>query len=175
VLFDRSRYNRAGVERVFHFCSPNEDLEVRWEAPEFERMLTRSGIRLLKHWFSVTREEQMRRFQSRESELPKRWKLSPIDRASMDKWDDRTEAKEAMFFYTGTADLVLDGGDVGRQEARAARMHDAFPRDPALPRKGPPRGRPHTDPLIVGQGKHVVGRSEHILGASLHPENCRAT
>ncbi len=104
VFFDRSWYNRAGVERVMGFCSPNDYLEFMRQCPELERMLVRSGIRLFKYWFSVTREEQLRRFKSREHDPLKQWKLSPIDKASLDKWDDYTEAKEAMFFYTDTAD-----------------------------------------------------------------------
>ncbi len=88
VLYDRSWYNRAGVERVMDFCNPNEYLEFMRQTPEFERMLTRSGIRLYKYWFSVTRDEQRRRFASRETDPLKQWKLSPIDRASLDKWDD---------------------------------------------------------------------------------------
>jgi polyphosphate kinase 2 len=104
VLFDRSWYNRAGVERVMGFCSPSEYLEFMRQTPEFERMLVRSGIRLFKLWFSVGRQEQMRRFQARKVDPLKQWKLSPIDMASLDKWDDYTEAKEAMFFHTDTAD-----------------------------------------------------------------------
>ena len=104
VLFDRSWYNRAGVERVMNFCTPNEYLEFMRSCPEFERIITRSGVRLYKYWFSVTRDEQLRRFKSREVDPLKQWKLSPVDRASLDKWDDYTEAKEAMFFYTNTAD-----------------------------------------------------------------------
>lgn len=104
VLFDRSWYNRAGVERVMGFCTANEYLEFMREAPELERMMVRNGIILFKYWFSVTRDEQLRRFKARESEPLKKWKLSPIDRSSLDKWDDYTEAKEAMFFYTDTAD-----------------------------------------------------------------------
>lgn len=96
VFYDRSWYNRAGVERVMGFCSPNEYLEFMREAPELERMLVRSGIRLFKYWFSVTREEQRLRFEARDTDPLKRWKLSPIDKASLDKWDDYTEAKEAM-------------------------------------------------------------------------------
>jgi len=106
VLFDRSWYNRAGVERVMGFCTPNEYLEFMRQCPEFERMLVRSGILLFKCWFSVTREEQRSRFKARETDTLKQWKLSPIDRASMDKWDEYTEAKEAMFFHTDTADAV---------------------------------------------------------------------
>ncbi|MCB1350823.1 MAG: polyphosphate kinase 2, partial [Maritimibacter sp.] len=95
VFYDRSWYNRAGVERVMGFCSPNEYLEFMRQAPEFERMLTRSGVRLYKFWFSVTQDEQLRRFKSREGDPLKQWKLSPIDKASLDKWEDYTEAKEA--------------------------------------------------------------------------------
>ena len=104
VLFDRSWYNRAGVERVMGFCSPKEYLEFMRQVPELERMLVRSGIILFKYWFSVTREEQKRRFEARENDALKQWKLSPIDRESSGKWDAYTEAKEAMFFYTDTAD-----------------------------------------------------------------------
>ena len=104
VFYDRSWYNRAGVERVMGFCTPTDYLEFMRQAPEFERMLVRSGIRLFKFWFSVTPEEQRRRFAARETDPLKRWKLSPIDKASLGKWDDYTQAKEAMFFYTDTAD-----------------------------------------------------------------------
>jgi len=104
VFFDRSWYNRAGVERVMGFSTPQDYLEFMRQTPDFERMITRSGVRLFKYWFSVTQDEQRRRFQSREHDPLKQWKLSPIDRASLDKWDDYTEAKEAMFFYTDTAD-----------------------------------------------------------------------
>ena len=103
-LFDRSWYNRAGVERVMGFCTPTDYLEFMRQCPEVERMLTRSGIRLFKYWFSVSREEQRRRFEARKDDPLKQWKLSPIDLASLDKWDEYTEAKEAMFFYTDTAD-----------------------------------------------------------------------
>ena len=82
VMFDRSWYNRAGVERVMGFCSPQEYLEFMRQTPELERMMVRSGIRLFKYWFSVTQDEQLRRFKSRENEPLKKWKLSPIDRSS---------------------------------------------------------------------------------------------
>jgi len=104
VMLDRSWYNRAGVERVMGFCKPGEYLEFMRQAPELERMLTRSGITLHKLWFSVSRNEQFRRFQKRQLDPLKQWKLSPIDLASLDKWEDYTEAKEAMFFYSDTAD-----------------------------------------------------------------------
>ncbi|SUZ33820.1 hypothetical protein ROE7235_03595 [Roseibaca ekhonensis] len=88
VFYDRSWYNRAGVERVMGFCTPTDYLEFMRQAPEFERMLVRSGIRLFKFWFSVTPEEQRRRFSARETDPLKRWKLSPIDKASLGKWDE---------------------------------------------------------------------------------------
>ncbi|MFO1394069.1 MAG: polyphosphate kinase 2, partial [Steroidobacteraceae bacterium] len=100
VMFDRSWYNRAGVERVMGFCTDEEYREFMRQAPEFERNLVRSGIILVKFWFSVTRKEQRRRFKERKSHPLKQWKLSPIDMASLDKWDEYTRAKEAMFFYT---------------------------------------------------------------------------
>ena len=104
VLFDRSWYNRAGVERVMGFCSEHEYHEFMRQVPEFERHLVHSGIHLIKFWFSVSRKEQRRRFRERQSHPLKQWKLSPIDLASLDKWDDYTRAKEAMFFDTDTAD-----------------------------------------------------------------------
>ncbi|WP_290652463.1 polyphosphate kinase 2 [Aquisalimonas sp.] len=104
VLFDRSWYNCAGVERVMNFCTDEEYREFFRQSPEFERNLVRSGIHLIKFWFSVTQEEQKRRFVERESHPLKQWKLSPVDRASLDKWDAYTVAKEAMFFHTDTAE-----------------------------------------------------------------------
>ncbi len=85
-------------------CTPNDYLEFMRQAPELERMMVRGGIRLLKYWFSVTQKEQLGRFKAREHEPLKMWKLSAIDRQSLDKWGSYTEAKEAMFFYTDTAD-----------------------------------------------------------------------
>jgi polyphosphate kinase 2 len=104
VLFDRSWYNRAGVERVMGFCSDDEYHEFVRQVPEFERHLVRGGIHLIKFWFSVSRKEQRRRFRERQAHPLKHWKLSPIDLASLDKWDEYTRAKEAMFFETDTAD-----------------------------------------------------------------------
>ncbi len=103
VMFDRSWYNRAGVERVMGFCTDREYLEFTRQCPEVERMLVNSGIRLFKYWFSVTRSEQARRFDARDDDPLKQWKLSPVDRVSRAKWKDYTQAKEAMFFYTDTA------------------------------------------------------------------------
>ena len=104
ALFDRSWYNRAGVERVMGFCTSTEYEEFMRQTPEFERTLVRSGVHLIKFWFSVSRPEQRRRFKERESHPLKQWKLSPIDLASLDKWNDYTKAKESMFFHTDTAD-----------------------------------------------------------------------
>jgi len=106
VLFDRSWYNRAGVERVMGFCTDSEYLEFMRQVPEFERNLVRSNIILFKFWFSVSQDEQRRRFKDRESHPLKQWKLSPIDKASLDKWAEYTEAKEKMFFHTDTSDAT---------------------------------------------------------------------
>ena len=104
VFFDRSWYNRGGVEHVMGFCSPHEYLEFMRQTPEFERMMVRSGIRLYKFWFSVSREEQLRRFLGRAQDPLKQWKLSPMDVESLGRWDSYTKAREAMLFYTDTAD-----------------------------------------------------------------------
>lgn len=104
VLFDRSWYNRAVVERVMGFCTDEEYRTFMRHVPQFEKMLVESGIHLIKFWFSVTRDEQKARFASREDDPLKQWKLSPVDKASLGKWDDYTVAKEAMFFNTDTAE-----------------------------------------------------------------------
>jgi polyphosphate kinase 2 (PPK2 family) len=138
----------------------------------FERMLVRSGIRLFKYWFSVTREEQRRRFEARATDPLKQWKLSPIDLASLDKWDDYTEAKEAMFFYTDTADApwtIIKSDDKKRARLNAMQHFLSELDYPAKDRhlvRGP-------DPLIVGSTAHVIGRDEHILGKMVHPEKRR--
>ncbi|MEL6436086.1 MAG: polyphosphate kinase 2 [Pseudomonadota bacterium] len=169
VLFDRSWYNRAGVERVMGFCTPSEYLEFMRQTPDFERMLVRSGIRLFKFWFSVTQEEQRRRFEQREVDPLKQWKLSPIDKASLDKWDDYTEAKEAMFFYTDTADApwtVIKSNDKKRARVNAMQHFLStlpYPNKDMKIVRGP-------DPLIVGHSSQVIGRSNHILGKTLHPQ-----
>ncbi|MCC5974164.1 MAG: polyphosphate kinase 2 [Rubellimicrobium sp.] len=173
VFFDRSWYNRAGVERVMGFCQPNEYLEFMREAPELERMLVRSGIRLFKYWFSVTQDEQRRRFIARETDPLKRWKLSPIDKASLDKWDDYTEAKEAMFFYTDTADApwtVVKSNDKKRARLNCMRhfLSNLDYPDKDLSVVAPP------DPLIVGRASHVLHGAAHVLGAAQHPELRRA-
>ena len=100
VLFDRSWYNRAGVEQVMGFCTPLEYEEFLRSCPEFERMIVRSGIILIKYWFSVSDEEQERRFQERIHNLAKRWKISPMDVLSRSKWLEYSKAKDTMFQYT---------------------------------------------------------------------------
>jgi polyphosphate kinase len=169
VLYDRSWYNRAGVERVMNFCKPDEYLEFMRQTPEFERMLTRSGIHLRKYWFSVTQGEQRARFESRETDPLKRWKLSPIDRASLDKWGDYTEAKEAMFFYTDTKDApwtVIRSNDKKRARLNCMRH---FLASFDYPNKDESVATP-PDPLIVKSADHVLGETDHILASSLHPE-----
>lgn len=100
VLFDRSWYNRAGVERVMGFCSMEQYREFLHSCPMFERMLVRSGIKLIKYWFSVSDEEQERRFRSRAKTPAKRWKLSPMDLESRSRWVEYSKAKDVMFDYT---------------------------------------------------------------------------
>jgi polyphosphate kinase 2 len=100
VLFDRSWYNRAGVERVMGFCTEAQFVEFMQSCPEFERMLVRSGIRLIKYWFSVSDEEQERRFQDRMKNPTKRWKLSPMDLESRTHWAEYSRAKDEMFAVT---------------------------------------------------------------------------
>jgi polyphosphate kinase 2 len=151
VLFDRSWYNRAGVERVMGFCTPVEYLEFMRQAPDLERMLVRSGTHLIKFWFSVSRDEQRRRFAQRHTDPVRRWKLSPMDLQSLDKWEDYTAAKEAMFFYTDTADApwtVIKSNDKKRARIEAIRyvlsVLDYTDKDREVV------GTP--DPLIVGIG-----------------------
>ena len=169
VLMDRSWYNRAGVERVMGFCSPNEYLEFMRQCPELERMLVRSVIRLFKYYFSVGQKEQLRRFETQASDPLRRWKLSPIDRASLDKWDDYTEAKEAMFFYTDTTDapwVVVKSDDKKRARLNCMQHFLATLRYPNKDRsivRGP-------DPLIVGASNHVIGRDEHIISRTVHSD-----
>ncbi|HRD47375.1 MAG TPA: polyphosphate kinase 2 [Caulobacter sp.] len=160
VMFDRSWYNRAGVERVMGFCSDDEYHEFLRQAPEFERNLTRSGIHLIKFWFSVSREEQRRRFKERKVHPLKQWKLSPVDLASLDKWDDYTRAKEAMFFHTDTADspwTVIKSDDKKRARLNAMRYVLR-----SLPYKGKDPARiGSVDDLIVGRANIIHERGEH--------------
>jgi polyphosphate kinase 2 len=104
VLFDRSWYNRATVERVMDFCTDEEYRDFLRSAPEFERMLTRSGIVLIKYWFSISDDEQERRFQKRSNDPKRRWKLSPLDLEARERWVEYSRAKDAMFTHTDTED-----------------------------------------------------------------------
>ena len=172
VLYDRSWYNRAGVERVMGFCEPSEYLEFMRQTPELERMLVRSGIKLYKYWFSVTQDEQKARFASRENDPLKQWKLSPIDKASLNKWDDYTEAKEAMFFYTDTADAPWTV--VKSNDKKRARINTMLHFLSTLDYPDKDLSIAHApDPLIVSHAGHVIHKSDHILGTALHPDQRR--
>ena len=166
VLFDRSWYNRAGVERVMGFCSEAEYDEFLRQTPEFERQLVRSGVHLFKFWFSVSRDEQRRRFKERKLHPLKQWKLSPIDLASLDKWDDYTRAKEAMFLHTDTSDApwtVIKSDCKKRARLNALRylLHRL-----AYARKDPAT-LGSVDPLIVGRPSLVPSRVDDQLAGSV--------
>ncbi|HND13208.1 MAG TPA: polyphosphate kinase 2 [Pseudomonadota bacterium] len=159
VMFDRSWYNRAGVERVMGFCTPQEYAEFMRQVPEFERMLVRNGIHLIKFWFSVSRDEQRRRFKERRVHPLKQWKLSPIDMASLDKWDDYTKAKEAMFFHTDTADApwTVIKSDC-KKRARLNAMRYVLHKMPYTNKDSQRLG--NLDALIVGRAHIVFERGE---------------
>ena len=162
VLFDRSWYNRAGVERVMGFCNAKEYLEFMRQVPELERMFVRSGIVLFKYWFSVSQEEQRRRFEARENDALKQWKLSPVDRQSLHKWEAYTEAKEAMFFYTDTADApwtIVRSDD--KKRARLNCMRHFLSSLPYTDTDAAVVGQP--DPLIVGTSADAIGTGDHII------------
>jgi polyphosphate kinase 2 len=159
VLFDRSWYNRAGVERVMGYCTDAEYELFVHQAPDFERLLTDAGISLIKLWFSVSRSEQRTRFLIRRIDPVRQWKLSATDLASLDRWDDYTAAKEAMFSLTDTPWapwMVVKSNDKKRARIGAMRyvleMFDYPNRDAAI--AGPP------DPLIVGPASEVYEHGE---------------
>lgn len=154
ALFDRSWYNRAGVERVMGFCTPTEYTQFMHQAPEFERMITSDGIRLMKFWFSVGRQEQVRRFNARKHDPLKQWKLSPMDLASLDRWEEYTKAKEDMFFYTNTAHApwtVIKSND--KKRARLETMRHLLNQIPYEGKDQGVIGQP--DPLIVSSGEDI--------------------
>jgi polyphosphate kinase 2 len=162
VIFDRSWYNRGGVERVLGFCTEDEHAEWMRSCPEFERMLVRSGIVLLKYWFSVSDEEQEKRFQERAQDPLKRWKLSPMDLKSREKWVEFSKAKDEMFAVTDIPEarwVTIESDD-----KRAARLNcithllehipydkDALPGPMKLPKRPPQRSykRPPKDQHYV--------------------------
>jgi polyphosphate kinase 2 len=159
VLFDRSWYNRAGVERVMGFCTHHDYDEFMRQAPVFERNLVASGIHLIKFWFSVSRAEQRRRFKERETHPLKQWKLSPVDMASLDKWEDYTKAKEAMFFHTDTAEApwTVIKSDCKKRARLNAMRYVLY----KLPYKN--KDTSHIgalDPLLVGRAHVVYERGE---------------
>ncbi len=159
VLFDRSWYNRAGVERVMGFCDDREYLEFLRQTPEFERMLVNSGLTVFKYWFSVSREEQFRRFKSRQKDPLKQWKLSPVDMASLGKWHDYTKSKEEMFFHTDTKDApwtVIKSDDKKRGRLNCMRHFLSLL---SYPNKDTDVvGK--LDPLIAGSAKNIHEKDE---------------
>jgi len=160
VMFDRSWYNRAGVERVMGFCTQEEYEEFMRQAPEFERMLVRSGIILFKFWFSVSRKEQVARFTIRRIDPVRQWKLSPMDLASLDRWQDYTNAKEAMLFYTDSEWApwtVVRSNDKkrGRIEAMRWVLSQVDYPDKNVDLVGSP------DPSIVGPPLDIYETGEH--------------
>ncbi len=159
VLFDRSWYNRAGVERVMGFCKHAEYDEFMRQAPVFERNLVASGVHLIKFWFSVSRAEQRRRFKERETHPLKQWKLSPVDMASLGKWDEYTKAKESMFFHTDTAEApwTVIKSDC-KKRARLNAMRYVLYKLPYTSKDTSHMGA--LDPLLVGRAHVVYERGE---------------
>jgi polyphosphate kinase 2 len=145
VVFDRSWYNRAGVERVMGFCTDEEYREFMRSCPEFERMLVRSGIILIKYWFSVSDEEQERRFHARLTDPMRRWKLSTLDLLSREKWVEYSRAKDDMFAHTDIKQApwyVVDGDDKRRARLNCIAhllsmipYEDVIPPPPELPER----------------------------------------
>jgi polyphosphate kinase 2 len=154
ILFDRSWYNRAGVEKVMGFCSDQEYLEFLRQTPDLERMLANSGIILFKYWFSASRTEQFNRFKSRQNDPLKQWKLSPIDMASLERWDDYSKAKDDMMFHTHTNDApwtIIRSDDKKRGRINCMRHFLSSLDYPGKDLRvvGVP------DPLIVGSPKNL--------------------
>jgi polyphosphate kinase 2 len=180
VLFDRSWYNRAGVERVMGFCTEAQHQEFMHSCPEFERMLIRSGIQLVKYWFSVSDEEQERRFQERMNNPTKRWKISPMDLESRKHWGDYSRAKDEMFAVTDTKESPWYV--VNSEDKKSARLNvirhllslipykDLTPESLALPALvksnyvRPPMRNQHFIPVVY---RHKA--KEHKHGDPAHP------
>ncbi|MEU8134212.1 polyphosphate kinase 2 [Streptodolium elevatio] len=168
VFFDRSWYNRAGVERVMGFCTPQEHELFLRQCPVFERMLVEDGIVLVKFWFSVSRAEQRTRFAIRQVDPVRRWKLSPTDLASLDRWDEYTRAKVEMFRATDTEQApwtVVKSNDKRRARLEAMRsllaQCDYTSKDTAVV------GKP--DPLIVGAAETLLEAGEETTDLSPTP------
>lgn len=171
VLFDRSWYNRAGVEHVMGFCTDDEYEDFMRSCPEFERMLVRSGIKLLKYWFSVSDEEQERRFQGRITDPTKQWKLSPMDVESRNRWVEYSMAKDAMFAHTDIkqAPWYVVQAEVKKRARLNCIIHllSQFPYEDMTPEtiKLPPRKEgssyvrsPHEDQNLVPDHFEGVGK-----------------
>jgi polyphosphate kinase 2 len=160
VLFDRSWYNRAGVERVMGFCSEEEYQQFLHDVPRLEHMLIDTGLHLIKLWFSVSRSEQRTRFAIREIDPVRQWKLSPTDLASLDKWDAYTKAKEAMFLHTDTEQApwtVVKSNDKKRARIEAMRfvLHQLDYADKDVDLIG------ELDPKVVGSAASVLSDEEN--------------
>ncbi|MBF0379555.1 MAG: polyphosphate kinase 2 [Magnetococcales bacterium] len=155
ALFDRSWYNRSGVERVMGFCSKDEVREYLRSVPEFERMLVNSGIILFKFYFSVSKEEQLHRFNKRMVDPLKQWKLSPVDKESQDKWEDYTKAKEDTFFYSSTAECpwtIIKSDDKKRARINAIKFLLS-----KLDYKGKDKKKLDYDPRIIRTVQEEIG------------------
>ena len=156
ALFDRSWYNRAGVEKVMGFCTDEQYREFLVQCPEFEKMLVRSDLWLMKYWLSVTKDEQERRFEARLNDPLKQWKISPIDMAARERWDDYSEARDAMFAHTDTSEapwIVIKSDDKRRAHLNCMRH---FLR--ALPYDGrDDRVIQAPDPQVLRERSHMSG------------------
>jgi polyphosphate kinase len=162
VLFDRSWYNRAGVELVMGFCTPNEYLEFTRQAPGMERSLIQSGIRLFKIWLAVGRKEQLKRLEARRKDPLKQWKLSPMDLESINKWDDYTAARDRMFYYTHTPEApwtVVRSDD--KKRARLNIMRFILSNLPYTDKDAEIVATP--DPKIVGAAAAIVPQDDAFL------------
>lgn len=159
VMFDRSWYNRAGVERVMGFCTDDEYRRFMRQAPAFERMLVDDGVDLIKYWFSVSQGEQRTRFTIRQVDPVRQWKLSPMDLASLDRWDDYTAAKVAMFRETDTEQApwtVVKSND--KKRARVEAMRSVLARFDYADKDEEVVGSP--DPSVVGAAANLLEAGE---------------
>jgi polyphosphate kinase 2 len=173
VLFDRSWYNRAGVELVMGFCTPNEYLEFTRQAPGMERSLIQSGIRLFKIWLAVGRKEQLRRLEARRKDPLKQWKLSPMDLESINKWDDYTAARDRMFYYTHTPEApwtVVRSDD--KKRARLNIMRFILSNLPYTDKDAEIVATP--DPKIVGAAAAIVPQDDAFLFGRAWKKNAKA-
>ena len=164
VLFDRSWYNRAGVERVMKFCTKDEYKRFMLYAPEFERAMVDSGIQLIKYWFDVGMDEQERRLQRRIDDPRKVWKLSPMDVESFNRWYDYSRARDDMIAATSTEPCPLARGSCGRQEACAAQLHFALPEPDPLQEAAPREGRTR-QARLEGQVRRRGGHGEASISS----------